>query len=61
MIRRCWVCGHRQGLRCDKADDGKGKSIKMGFLRLNSLKMGFSMRYTPSTRVDNSWNILFMG
>jgi hypothetical protein len=39
----------------------KGGPSKWVFLRLHRPKMGFSMRYTPSTRVDNSWNIFFMG
>jgi hypothetical protein len=39
----------------------KESPSKWGFLRLNSPKMGFSMRYIPSTTVDSSLDIFFMG
>jgi hypothetical protein len=39
----------------------KESPSKWGFLRLHRPKMGFRMEYKPSTRVDNSWNIFFIG
>jgi hypothetical protein len=33
----------------------------MGFLKLNSPRMGFSMKYIPSITVDSSLEIFFMG